>query len=224
MSPLTQLVRQPKVKRSPRRHRDTEKFGSCDLVSGRPRTPDYGSSYPLLPLFLCVEDLWPSHNEKSCSRFCVTWRELAVEFPGRPKWVLKGDMLMLNLRTLLQALLITCVLVATAVAISAPVSNSQPTTGSDPAIRTAMQPDLSLKTVISPEPSPAALQTNLGPRHGFCRCSCGYPCTTSADCGGVSCDPFITCCEKEPGKNWFTEGAALSSHKNGEAAINIKCK
>ncbi len=31
-------------------------------------------------------------------------------------------------------------------------------------------------------------------RHGYCRCSCGYPCQTSADCGGVSCDPFITCC------------------------------
>ncbi len=31
-------------------------------------------------------------------------------------------------------------------------------------------------------------------RHGYCRCSCGYPCRTSTDCGGVSCDPFITCC------------------------------
>ena len=31
-------------------------------------------------------------------------------------------------------------------------------------------------------------------RHGYCRCSCGYPCQTSADCGGSSCDPFITCC------------------------------
>ena len=31
-------------------------------------------------------------------------------------------------------------------------------------------------------------------RHGYCRCSCGAPCTTSADCGGSSCDPFITCC------------------------------
>jgi hypothetical protein len=31
-------------------------------------------------------------------------------------------------------------------------------------------------------------------RRGFCRCSCGAPCTTSADCGGSSCDPFITCC------------------------------
>jgi hypothetical protein len=31
-------------------------------------------------------------------------------------------------------------------------------------------------------------------RHGYCRCSCGYACTSSADCGGASCDPFITCC------------------------------
>lgn len=30
--------------------------------------------------------------------------------------------------------------------------------------------------------------------HGYCRCSCGYPCMTSADCGGVSCDRFISCC------------------------------
>lgn len=36
----------------------------------------------------------------------------------------------------------------------------------------------------------------VGPPHrrGYCRCSCGYPCKTSADCGGSSCDPFITCC------------------------------
>ncbi len=40
-------------------------------------------------------------------------------------------------------------------------------------------------------PLAAAMQA---PRHGYCRCSCGYPCRTSADCGGVSCDPFITCC------------------------------
>lgn len=31
-------------------------------------------------------------------------------------------------------------------------------------------------------------------RRGYCRCSCGYPCQSSADCGGSSCDPFITCC------------------------------
>jgi hypothetical protein len=31
-------------------------------------------------------------------------------------------------------------------------------------------------------------------RRGYCRCSCGSPCSTDADCGGSSCDPFITCC------------------------------
>jgi len=31
-------------------------------------------------------------------------------------------------------------------------------------------------------------------RRGYCRCSCGYRCATDADCGGSSCDPFITCC------------------------------
>jgi len=31
-------------------------------------------------------------------------------------------------------------------------------------------------------------------RHGYCRCSCGYPCQSDADCGGASCDPFIPCC------------------------------
>ena len=31
-------------------------------------------------------------------------------------------------------------------------------------------------------------------RRGYCRCSCGFPCETSADCGGSSCDKFITCC------------------------------
>ena len=29
---------------------------------------------------------------------------------------------------------------------------------------------------------------------GWCRCGCGIRCSTSADCGGASCDRFITCC------------------------------
>lgn len=31
-------------------------------------------------------------------------------------------------------------------------------------------------------------------RGGFCRCGCGITCETDADCGGGSCDPFVTCC------------------------------
>jgi hypothetical protein len=52
--------------------------------------------------------------------------------------------------------------------------------------------------VLACEAAPAA---NMLPdlaakphRRGFCRCSCGAPCQTNADCGGSSCDPFITCC------------------------------
>ena len=131
---------------------------------------------------------------------------------------------MVNIKTLLKLLVVASVLVAMAGAASQPVSNNQPATSSDVAIKTALQPDLSLKSVISPELFTPASQTALGPRHGFCRCSCGYPCETSADCGGVSCDPFITCCDKDPGKNPFQQGVALSSHKNGEPAINVKCK
>lgn len=131
---------------------------------------------------------------------------------------------MVNIRTLLKLLVIAGVLVATASAASTPVSNNQPATGSEAAIKTALQPDLSLKSVISLELFSTASQIAYGPRHGFCRCSCGYPCQTSADCGGVSCDPFITCCEKDPGKNPFQQRVALSSHRNGEPAINVKCK
>ena len=29
---------------------------------------------------------------------------------------------------------------------------------------------------------------------GFCRCGCGVTCTSSADCGGAACVPYITCC------------------------------
>ncbi|HEX9940611.1 MAG TPA: hypothetical protein VGG03_01230 [Thermoanaerobaculia bacterium] len=33
------------------------------------------------------------------------------------------------------------------------------------------------------------------PRLRTCVCSCGYPCTTDADCGpGGTCGPGITCC------------------------------
>jgi len=41
----------------------------------------------------------------------------------------------------------------------------------------------------------AAAPTAKPPRPlGFCRCGCGIRCRSSADCGGSSCDRFITCC------------------------------
>src|SRR5436309_34133 len=36
----------------------------------------------------------------------------------------------------------------------------------------------------TPADSPSSDLMRKHPRHGYCRCSCGYPCQTSADCGG----------------------------------------
>lgn len=50
--------------------------------------------------------------------------------------------------------------------------------------------------LATPAPS-LAIGQNPGPesaRHGFCICGCGATCTSSADCGGAACVPYITCC------------------------------
>lgn len=128
---------------------------------------------------------------------------------------------MFNPKTLLKALAIICVLLAAAAATSAPVPDHQPATGPDPAFKTVMQPDLSLRSQLAPGLLPSAPG---GTKTGFCQCGCGITFTSSADCGGAPCRPFITCCDKDPQNEWFHQGAALSSHRNGEPAINIKCK
>ena len=131
-------------------------------------------------------------------------------------------------------LVLAVLLLATVAAVAATTSTSQPATGA-PAIRTYLMPDFSLKSVISPalHVQPATPQTeNLaaGPkRHGTCRCSCGFPCTSSADCDGSSCDPFITCCErKTPSKQaeWLIRSFDLSSHQTPmpEAIVKANCK
>src|SRR5215471_5629594 len=121
-------------------------------------------------------------------------------------------------------LVVLVVLLAAGAAIAATTDSSQSTTGV-PAIKTYLMPDLSLKTVLSPALLPAtAPQTeNLagGPkRHGFCRCSCGFQCTSSADCGGASCDPFITCCARQenPDAEWFSRSIDQASHKTAPPA------
>lgn len=136
-----------------------------------------------------------------------------------------------------KTLLVVCVLsLVTVLAASTSTSKSQVVTNS-PAIRTYLLPDLSLKSVISPDLLPVATKTGnvstvaVGPpKKGFCRCSCGYPCATSADCGGVSCDPFITCCDKNPrdkDTKLFFQGVNNSSHKTAlpeEILKKANCK
>jgi hypothetical protein len=101
-------------------------------------------------------------------------------------------------------LVFVLLLAATAAVAATSDSNSSNATVT-PAIRTYLMPDLSLKSVISLDPLPQAATAAPQPdtlaggpkRTGFCRCSCGFQCTSSADCGGSSCDPFITCCERK---------------------------
>ena len=41
--------------------------------------------------------------------------------------------------------------------------------------------------LVDPAPAPLAVRKT-------CRCSCGFPCQTNADCGGALCHAGITCC------------------------------
>src|SRR5258708_7877706 len=119
-------------------------------------------------------------------------------------------------------LLVACVLLVT-VAVAAPISNDHPVPGSGSAIRTSLQPDLTLKSTISPELLPtAALHRRT------CRCSCGYPCNSDADCGGAvgSCEAFISCCDREEANLSFQQVAGRSTRTGEEPAVvvNLKCK
>ena len=57
------------------------------------------------------------------------------------------------------------------------------------------------------------LTSLLPPSDKSCRCSCGFPCTTDADCGGGKCSFGITCClapEVEAGEAPAATGSALA--------------
>ena len=99
-------------------------------------------------------------------------------------------------------------------------------------IRTYLMPDLSFKSVfvldMLPQPEAMALQAdNLAApaKLGFCQCGCGIRCTTSADCGGSACRPFITCCARKtqtPETDWFTRSFELSSHKTSQSDVIVE--
>ena len=125
-------------------------------------------------------------------------------------------------------------LAATAAVAATSDSNSSNATVT-PAIRTYLMPDLSLKTVISldmvPQTAGVASQpdstTNGATKLGFCQCGCGIRCSTSADCGGSACRPFITCCARKGQSSdveWFR--SSMASHKTAvpEAISKADCK
>ena len=101
-----------------------------------------------------------------------------------------------------------------------------------PAMKTAIQPDLSLKTVLSPELSLPGAGVGINAFLRTCRCSCGYPCKTNADCGpGGVCMSGITCCATSSGNDAtakvFQDRENLSSRQTPSlvrASVNCKQK
>ena len=122
--------------------------------------------------------------------------------------------------------LIVVLLMAAAAFAATPDSNASNATA--PGIRTYLMPDLTFKSVFSPDllGSTAGLVSEpeglaaAPAKLGFCQCGCGIRCTTSADCGGSACRPFITCCAHKtqtPEADWFTRSLELSSHKTSQS-------
>lgn len=135
-----------------------------------------------------------------------------------------------------KTLLVVLLLAAVAAVAATPDSSSQSATAA-PVIRHYLMPDYSIKSVfpdlLPQSVTPANNFAGGPPRTGFCRCSCGFPCATSADCGGVSCDKFITCCARKtqnPEIDWFTRSFESSSHQTSlpdailKEVLKAECK
>ncbi|HEY2359799.1 MAG TPA: hypothetical protein VGK36_01685 [Candidatus Angelobacter sp.] len=125
-------------------------------------------------------------------------------------------------------------LAATAAVAATSDSNSSNATVT-PAIRTYLMPDLSLKTVFSLDMMPQGAGLAAQPdaidtgatKGGFCQCGCGIRCTTSADCGGAACRPFITCCARKgqsADAEWFRSSQASHKTTVTEAIFKTDCK
>lgn len=128
---------------------------------------------------------------------------------------------MSHTKVILMTLLGACALFVSA-AVAAPVSDTEHAASVGNAIRTTLQPDLTLKSTLSPEFFPTAAF-----HQKTCRCSCGYPCNQDDDCGpGGKCEEFISCCERNATSQSFQPLAARST-RAGEApavAVSVKCK
>ena len=131
--------------------------------------------------------------------------------------------------------LVFVLLLAATAAFAATSDSSSSSATATPAIRTYLMPDLSLKTVLSLDMLPQAAALASQPdatatgatKSGFCPCGCGIRCSTSADCGGKACRPFITCCARKGQSSdaeWFR--SSMASHKTAvpEAILKADCK
>lgn len=104
------------------------------------------------------------------------------------------------------ALILLAILAAGPVAaVSLPTPDGTPAVAAAAPAQPGCQPVLDLGKTFSSKGetcSATAIQQTKTPEPEFlvggrtCRCSCGFPCKTDADCGGGvgSCRPGITCC------------------------------
>ena len=126
--------------------------------------------------------------------------------------------------TILKSLLVSFIFLVAVTALAAPAANQPVNSGS--AIRTYLQPDLTFKSVLSSD-LPVQVQETQSLFGRTCRCSCGFPCKTNADCGpGGVCAAGITCCNKapqSPDNRWF-EASARSSRTTPLPALKSNCK
>jgi hypothetical protein len=126
------------------------------------------------------------------------------------------------LKLLVKATLVLVVVFLATSAFPAPASQD------GPAVKTVMQPDLTLKTVLS---QPAVIGNVQSAASLTCQCSCGAPCRTNADCGpGGICRAGITCCAtpgagSDPTNTIFQQRETALSRK-GASPIVLKgdCK
>jgi len=132
---------------------------------------------------------------------------------------------MSKLMSLLKAAALLAIILIAIAAVGASTSQQ------GPASKTFLQPDLSLKTVLTiPVAQPAVSAPLVATGLRTCRCSCGQPCKTDADCGGSVCAPGITCCnatprnEKDSLSLIFQQREELSSRSTPSLIkINVNC-
>jgi hypothetical protein len=166
-------------------------------------------------------EILPAHRAFSPSRASCRNYNLGVQ--GR------------TLRMTKKLFLLFVLLLAATAAVAATSDSGSSNATVNPAIRTYLMPDLSFKSVFTPEllgqpaavaSQPDGLAAAAPAKLGFCQCGCGIRCSTSADCGGAACRPFITCCDRKAQSadaEWFRSSQA--SHKTAvpEAILKADC-
>ena len=142
----------------------------------------------------------------------------------------KKETLMLQLTSLLKTLAVSIAVLVTTAGFAA-TSENQPAKPSHEVIKTYLRADLSLKSVLSPEFAALASTDTAAATLRTCRCSCGFRCTTDADCGpGGRCTAGITCCASTPGtsstgtlQGQGKEASSSNAHPESEP-LNVNCR